>query len=249
MEEIEVKETPTGRAAILERYKAANPDTEDPDDEALFGYAHDSYSDLDKRHGEMSGANSRLSELVSKDPRLGAVLSMVTGEESKSLPYAMANVYGRDWLDAEIEEFEKGYQENLARLAESEAEREQVMKNIEDYETNLKRFAEENGLDEAQAEQLHEAIYKDASDLFMGVVSPEFIAYKWKGLNYDKDVAEAADTGVVEGRNQAIEVKKKKVVANNPLPDLATGTGAGKSRVTPPKSRGSFFDEIDKNSQ
>jgi len=218
-------ETPTGRAAILEAFRAANPDMEgDPEDDALFGFAHD-------RYGKVSEANTRLAERVAADPRAGAMLAMFTGE-GKSLPYAMASVYGKDWLDGEMEDFEAGYQENLKRLAESKAEQEQAAKNIEQYRTTLATFAKDNDLDEAQLATLDDAIYTTAENFLMGIIPAEFIEGMWKGMNHDKDVEEAAATGFVEGKNDAIDMKKRKD-AIKPLPDLASGSGAGKPRVAP----------------
>lgn len=238
-EDIEVAvESPTGRAAILEAYRTANPDMEgDPEDDALWGFAHD-------RYDRVSGANKRLSERVVEDPRAGILLNMFAGE-GKSLPYAMANVYGRDWLDGDMEEFEAGYQEHLKRLAESRTERERAAENTKQYMATLETFAKDNGLDEAQVAGLNDAIFADAENFLMGIIPIEYIDYKWKGLNHDKDVEEAANTGYVEGKNEAIDMKKKKA-AVNPLPDLASGSGAGKPRTAPNprQNKRDFFDEF-----
>ena len=234
-----VPPAPTGRSAILEAYKAENPDLEDePDDDALFGYAHD-------RHGKVSGANAKLAEIVAKDPRAGMMLNLLVGE-GKSFPYAAGKVYGSEWPEGDLEEFEAGYQENLKDLAESNAKQEEANKNFTESLAGISAFVKDNGLGEEQAAQLTEAIYTDAENLLMGIIPAEYVDYKWKGMNYDKDVQEAADTAFVEGRNEAIDIKKKKAAAP-PLPDLASGSGAGKSRPAPrPQKRGSFFDEFDK---
>lgn len=231
-------ETPKGRAGVLAKFQKANPDYQgDPTDDDLWGFAGKDYDEVKEKYKDMSGANSRLADLVSRDARLGAVLSMVVGENPKSLPYAMGNVYGKDWLESDPEEFEKGYQENLARLAESKAEQEKAAKNIEQYQANLEQFKKDKGLDDAQIAELNDAIFTDAENFLMGNIPPEYIDYKWKGMNYDKDVEEAAVTGEVEGRNQTIEVKKKKITGETPLPDLANGTGAGRNRVIPTKGK------------
>ena len=82
-----------GRAAWIDRYRKANPEAgEEIDDEDLFEHANCGYSDLENKYNQLNGANSRLSELVAGDPRLGAALSMVTGESKKSLPYAIGRV-------------------------------------------------------------------------------------------------------------------------------------------------------------
>ncbi|MDR1112917.1 MAG: hypothetical protein LBL18_04075 [Bacteroidales bacterium] len=75
----EVTEQPLkGRAAWIDRYKKANPETgEEIEDEDLFEYANGGYSDIEGKYNQLNGANSRLAELVAGDPKLGAALSMV----------------------------------------------------------------------------------------------------------------------------------------------------------------------------
>lgn len=240
-------ETPRGRAGVLAKFQQANPDFQgDPSDDDLWGYAGQDYDDVKGKYKEMSGANVKLAELVAQNPQLGAFLSKIVGEESKSVPYALGEVFGKDWIDADPEEFEKGYQANIARLAESTAEQEQAAKNIQEYKANLEKFKADNGLDDTQIAELNDAIYADAENFLMGNISPEYIDYKWKGMNYDKDVQEAAVTGEVEGRNQAIEVKKRKITGDTPLPDLANGTGAGKNRTIPNKrKKKSAYDDME----
>ena len=235
-------ETPRGRAGVLAKWKKANPETEgDPTDDDLWGFAGDEYDSVKGKYKDMSGANTRLAELVSQDPRLGAVLSMVAGDSPKSLPYAMGNVYGKDWLESDPEEFEKGYQENLARLAESRAEQEQAAKNIQEYQANLEQFKTDNGLDDGQVAELNEAIYSDAENFLMGIIPIEYIDYKWKGLHYDEDVQEAADTGFVEGKNEVVSAKMKQKTSESPIPDLSDGTGAGRAKQVKRDTSENFF--------
>ncbi len=144
---------------------------------------------------------------------------------------------------SDLEEFEAGYQESLKRLAESKAEQEAAQSNIQTSLSTLESFVKENGLTEEQATGLHDTIFNAVEGLLMGIIPAEFISHVWKGMNHDKDVQEAAETGVAEGRNQTIDMKKKAVAAS-PLPDLGNNTGAGKMRPTPaPRRRRSFFDD------
>ncbi len=246
----EIKEQPLkGRAATLAAYKAANPDTqEEPDDDGLHDFASGRYSELEGKYNELNGANGKLAELVGKDPKLGAVLSMIAGDKPKSLPYAISSVYGKDFLDLEgeaMEEFESGYQENLNRLAESEKEREQAAKNIETYQETLLKYGKDNELSEEQLSEVHQGVMTFADNLLMGIVPTELIDLIYKGLNYDKDVQEAADTGFVEGKNEVIKPKMKEKTGAN-LPDLGNKTGAGRKKaVVSAKKGGSFYDDME----
>jgi hypothetical protein len=237
-EKVQEELKPKGRAAALAEYRAANPEMqEDPDDDTLHDFRNGRYSELEGRYNDLNGANSRLAETVSKDPRLAAVLSMVAGENPKSFPYAVASVYGKDPFDLEggaLEEFEAGYQESLKRLSENEKARETALQNLGEYETTLNGYVKEKGLTDEQSSEIHNGIMQLADNLLMGIIPAELIDLVYKGLNYEKDVQEAADTGFVEGKNDVIDAKLKKPEGGTVL-DLGNGTGAGKSIPRPSK--------------
>jgi hypothetical protein len=136
MADVEDKDKPIdpplkGRAAMLARYRESNPEAgEEIEDEALWEYAHNGHSELESKYNRLNGANTRLSELVSKDPRMAAVLSMISGDKPQSFPYAIGTVYGKDFLEGDLEEFETGYQEHLRQLAESRKLQAEAEKNI-----------------------------------------------------------------------------------------------------------------------
>ena len=243
---VEKAETPRGRAGVLAKFQKGNPDFQgEPSEEDLWNFAGSDYDGVKGQFNELNGANSRLAELVASDPRLGAVLAMIAGEKPKSLPYAMGSIYGKDWIEGDPEEFEKGYQESLARLAESKAEQEKAAKNIQDYQANLEKFKADNELSDEEIGSLNDAIFSDAENFLMGIVPVEYIETKWKAMNYDADIQEAANTGVVEGRNQSIELKKKKITGEAPLPDLASGTKAGKNKPIPSNKKRSAYDGME----
>lgn len=242
MEEEEVKLT--GRDKFLNRMKERNPEYNPENDDMLFDDIESLYSEQEGQLGKFAESNQKLAELVARDPKLGAVLSMLVGENPKSLPYAVAKVYGKDVFDLEgeeLEDFEMGYQEKLTADQEFSAKQTEAMQNIEEYKNNLQKFATDNGLNDGEVESLHDAIFADADNFLMGIIPYEYIDYKWKGMNYEKDVQEAADTGFVEGKNEKIDLAKKEVA---PVPDMYSTTGAG--TVKPKKARkGSFYDDIE----
>jgi hypothetical protein len=237
-EQVQEDLKPKGRASALEAYRRANPEVQDdPDDDALHDFQNNRYSELEGRHNELNGANTRLAELVSKDPRLAAVLSMIAGEKPKSFPYAVASVYGKEPFEMEgdaLNEFEAGYQENLQRLSESEKTREQALKNLSEYESTLAGYVKDRGLTDGQQSEIHNGIMTLADNLLMGIIPAEIIDLVYKGLNYEKDVQEAADTGFVEGKNDVIDARLKKP-ESRAIPDLGNGSGAGKNIPRKPK--------------
>jgi hypothetical protein len=241
-----------GRRAAVAAYRTSKPDAGDEiEDDALYDYLMDERKLSDERYGSLSGANARLAELVGSDPRLAAVMSMISGENPKSFPYSIARVYGKDFLSAEgeaLDDFEKGYQEHLKELSESRAAVEAANKNIEEYQSTLTKFAEENSLSEEDVSSLHNAIYEDSMNILQGVIPREYIEYKWKGLNYDRDLQAAAQAGVTEGKNSRIDAKMKRVASSTSSAGggstsaAAGATGAPKKGF--PAKKGSFFDEF-----
>jgi len=246
MEEETKEIIPKGRDALLEAYRTSNPENPEPDDSSLFDFAHKRHSDLQGKYNELNDANSRLAELVTKDPKLGAVLSMISGDKPKSFPYAIVSVYGKEPFDLEgddLEEFEKGYQESLLQLANSKKDQESAMKNIEEYNKTLIEYGKENSLTDSQIEEVHTGIMQLADNILMGMIPKELIDMVYKGLNYEKDVQEAADTGFVEGKNTVVETKLRKKTQENAIPDFSNATGTGKVKRIPVK-KGSFYDEF-----
>ena len=101
----------------------------------------------------------KLAQLVAKDHKLGAVFSMLVGENPVSLPYAVAKVYGKEFLEMEgddLDQFEKGYQENLKSQADSQAEYDEQQANIAKYKSDLEMYCQQQGYDEARKAELRQ---------------------------------------------------------------------------------------------
>lgn len=224
-------ETPRGREGVLAKWKKANPEAkEDPTDDDLWRFAGEEYDGIKSGYREMSGANARLSERVSQDPKLGAVLSMIAGENAKSLPYAISRIYGKDILDMDAEEYEKGYQDFLSEQKKGREESELAHKNWTELTVpRLLQFAKDNNLTEGQLDEVFNGLKGLANSFLMSDVSEDLIDLVYKGLSYDSDVQKAADTGFVEGKNEIVDAKMKRNTADTPIPDFANGTGAGMS--------------------
>ncbi|MDR1112916.1 MAG: hypothetical protein LBL18_04070 [Bacteroidales bacterium] len=70
----------------------------------------------------------------------------------------MGSVFGKDWMDGDLEEFEAGYQENLKQLAESRKLQEEAQKNIAGSVPHIEKYISDNKLDEEDAAKLNENI-------------------------------------------------------------------------------------------
>lgn len=236
-EEIKIK----GRDKFLERMKSKNPDYNPENDDMLWDDVDSMYSETETTLGKHAEASKRLQELVAKDPKLGAVISLIAGDNPKSLPYAVAKIYGKDVFNLEGEEldnFENGYQEYIKEQEEMSGRHSTASENFKKSMADLDAYCQENGIQEEEKSALIDKGFEIADNYLMGVIPWEMVH---KSMNYDKDVQEAADTGFVEGKNEKIDMKKKDV--NQIMPDLASATGAGKVKQAAPK-KGSFFDNL-----
>jgi hypothetical protein len=237
----------SGRGKWLDRYRESHPDTaNEPDDEMLFAFADEGHTALDEKHRKLSDANTRLAELVARDPRLAAVLSMIAGDKPVSLPYAVAKIYGKQPFDLEgeeLEDFERGHGEYLERNAKDEEDRQKALSNIAAYHENLEKFAKDNSLPDEKKDELHGALMNLAEQFLMGDIPVQLIELTYKGIHHDADVREAADTGYVEGRNENIDAKLHRTAGAPSVPDLKSATGAGR-KTPPPAKKTSFYDSL-----
>ena len=243
-----VVSTPRGRESVYNMYKEENPDSEDEvEDDRLYDFMREKYSSANDRLGKMDESNARLNELVAGDPRLGLVLSMIAGEDKKSLPYAIGKVYGKEFLDLDkqgLEDFEAGYQENLKKVAEDKARMDEANENIKTYSETLAAYAEKNGLSEEEMNSINDAMIDLADNILMGKIDEKMIDNVYKGINYDTDVEEAANAGLVEGRNQKIDAKIKSKKAS-PMADLGDSTGAGTYKeISVSAKKPSFYESL-----
>jgi hypothetical protein len=231
---------PRGRAELLERYRSSFPDAEEPNDDTLYDHAIGSIEETEGRFNNLVGANEALAQRVMEDPQFGVFLSLIVGE-GKSVPYAFAKVYGRDVLESDPDELEAGHKEYLQRVADEKEASRMSSENVQKYFDALMLFADKNQLSEDEVAELHKGIENDVDNFLLGIIPMEYIGYKWKGMNYDKDVADAAETGKIEGANSKIEAKMKA--------DLAART---QSRATAPstfvrdapRKTGNILDEL-----
>jgi hypothetical protein len=248
----EVVEPKKGREALIEMYRAGNPEAGDIDDNTLFEYAHNRHTENEKRYGDLEGkynkhveANENLAKTILKDPKVAAFIQLIG--DGKSLPYAHGRSFGKEGYGLEgeaLDDFEKGYQDNLAALAESDNLLKEAQANTNQSLERLEKFGKENSLSDEQRAGLQDALMQFAENVLMGILSDELIEMVYKGLNYDKDVEDAARTGEIEGANAEIEKKilKKKDLG---VPSLSSASKRG-GAIAAPEKKGFYesFEDI-----
>jgi hypothetical protein len=199
------------RDAWRERYRTENPDSgEEIDDEALYGYADEVYTSSKSAYDELNSVQNRIQETMQSDPAFAALISlMATGEPFE---YAIGKVVGNpeEVLEGKsLEEYRRGKSEKdaeAAAWAEIDGKRNA---NLQQLLSNIEAFAKENGLSEEDTVRLRQGIVEELYSSLMNEYPQEAIGQKWKGMNYDRDIAEAAAAGEAAARNEKIVAKKK----------------------------------------
>jgi hypothetical protein len=228
------------RDAWAERYRAANPDAgEDVDDETLFGYADEEFTSRGNAFDELNAAQGRLVDVVQSDPSFAAVLSLVANGEP--FEYAVGKIIGNpeDVLEGRsLDDYRRGKTERdaeAAQWAEIDGKRNE---NLQSLLANIESFGKENGLTEEEVGNLRQGIVEELYNSLMNEYSPEAIGQKWKGMSYDRDVADAAAAGEAAARNAKIVAKRKSMTAapaaagrTTPPPAGAAARGAGGKHV------------------
>ncbi len=195
-----------GRAAMMAAYKSHNADmTDEPDDETLFDFGHKGLGERDEIKGKydtLNGANEKLAEAISADPRFANFIAMV-GSGEKPL-YALGRVFGNmiDQLDEEgTENLKKGQDEYSSNF--------NLLKgNFEAYKANLKKYGEENNLDDATTQKINDVIL-DMSDAFMNWdITPEVIDGVFKMIDYDQDKSALGEAEALAIKNKTIDEMK-----------------------------------------
>jgi len=224
---------PKGRAAMLALYKTQNPETTDePDDESLFDFGHKGMGERDELRGKydtLNGANEKLAEAISQDPRFAKFIAMV-GSGEKPL-YALGKIFGNviDQLDEEgTENLKKGQDEYSSGF-------NQLKQNFEAYKANLKKYGEDNSLDDATTQKINDIIL-DLSDAFMNWdITTEVIDGVFKMIDYDQDKQALSEAEALAIKNKTIdEMKSGGGKPEAPLPDLNGSKQQAKNKKIAP---------------
>lgn len=242
MEEKEVQEQLSNRDRFLQRMKARRSDVDFEDPEARYGAFMQDFDELETKLGKHRDSDAKFAELFKKDPRFAALIN--DAMEGGDIPTSLVRRFGKDILEADDEGLAKiaeANQEYLNKVAESNRLYEEQQANLEESEKAMSEFKESKGMDEAAFEDFIGKVYQTLEDGFMGRLSLEFMEVFYKGLSYDQDIRKAADAGLVEGRNQKIELENKAEVGDT-LPNLSDTSKGGKPRPAPRPIKRNFFD-------
>ena len=198
-----------------------------------YGEDEDSvYSDMLDYRQKNDESQERMTEILSKDPRLAQVLSDMAGGK-RGATSALVRYFGKDILGAE----EGSDEWNDLQNAEKERmeELESMRKSKEEYDVNIEaslpvldEFATSRKID--IDEFLDSAYSRILEPIFKGNYTTELLEMLYNAMNYKTDIEESFQSGVVAGRNQKID-RMRKDNAGDGLPRLGASTASTVKRA------------------
>ena len=232
-------------------YMHANfPDSNyDEDEDAIYRDAKSRFDALEKDSNSLKKLTEKLNARLGKNPaEAEAVLDWLDGEDIR---VAIARHMGSDALavpeegSEEFEAFRKAGEAKQKEYDDTRAHLDEYRTNAEQSAADLKAFAEENGLDEAQTAELEKYISEELLPaIYSGKLSKDFYQSVMRARNYDADIEGAREQGRIDGRNEKIEVEKKHL-AGSGLPNGGAG-GNASEEIETPKSENKTVDFLAK---
>ncbi len=233
----------------MERLKERNPERKYDDDPEEFYRELDAYDgEMSERIGRYEDSSNRMKELMLNNPELAGIFNDVASGKHPAV--AFVEYFGEGVMnlknDPELAEEMVGAQNAyLDRVANSKKIEDEQNANMEASRAVFEDFVKEKGMSEDDGTAFFDRIIQTIDDVFMCRYSPELLEVFFKGMNYDMDVASAAEMGEVNGKNQKIRAGVKASLGDG-LPKIQ-GAGiaaSGGEKKGVPVRRNGFFENV-----
>ena len=240
---VEVAATePTPRDLFYERIRTSIPEGKyEEDEDEYYRNALTQMDAYEKDSKTLKNLTEKLNKRLGADPQEAEV--MLDWLDGVDIRTAITRHMGAEALAApeegseEYENWKKAGEERQKSLADTQAQVEAYRANAEASAADLKAFAEENGLDEAQTAELEKYLAEDLLPaIYSGRLNKDFYTLIQHARNYDNDIAGAREQGRVDGRNEKIEVEKKHL-AGSGLPNGGAGGNASEEVDAPANNK------------
>lgn len=211
----------TKRDAWKQRYKQRYaPEAEDVDIESDDYY--DNLTKMADEYDRMEGNEKQMNDLLASNPSFSDMIR--DAKEGKSFFSSLVERFGVDYLKqamedpAVAEELDKANDAFKERMMRETEDKETSQRNMEESANNIQKYAQEHNLTD---EQMNEVIIKMTDfvkDGLNGLFPTELIDMVYKAQNYDTDVEQARETGIVQGRNENIAAQLERSASQPDLP-------------------------------
>lgn len=200
---------------LYERIRTSRPDAKyDEDEEEYSRQAMSMLDEYESKAGQFDQMSEKMSARFNKNPdEAEAFLAFLDGA---SLPSAIRRYMGDEALtmkegDEGWEEYQKAGKEREEQFASNRAALNQFMQNAKDSDVTMSDFIAEAGLDEEGAQNFKDLVVSIANDMSAGKITKDTLMLLKRATDYEKDVEGSREQGRVEGRNEKIEVEKKRM--------------------------------------
>lgn len=201
-------------------------------------YYEASMSGYDQEHEavkSMRASNKTLADKMEADPKAAAALAEFM--EGKPLPVALRKYFDDEELamnegDEGYEQYMEAVKERVARTESNKQMQAEYEAALEQSQANMDAFAQSKGMSPEEFDTfMTTAIGKLIEPLLKGNISAEMMEMLYKGMNYEADLAVAADVNYKKGKNEKI-VETKRAVNTDGLPNTSGGTAPAAASST-----------------
>lgn len=221
---------------VREYMTAKFPDREFGGDDELEQALYDYLTQSDKKIAGHEAANKTIMEVVQAYPEFAQIIEDV----ANGIPVQVAIARQFDSSELAVPEGEPDYEaykqaaeERTKRLADMKARVETREKNMARSKTDVDAFFAEQGLSEEEQQRFVAWVDNEIlANLLDGKVNKEILTKLYQGWVYDTAVAEARETGKVEGRNEQIETRRVRAQKTDGLPADGGGVEATSASET-----------------
>lgn len=230
---------PAPRELFYQRIRTARPDAKyDEDEEEYTRQAMAMLDEYEGKAGQYDEMSNRLMKRFNQNP--AEAEAFLTYLDGASLPAAIRRHMGDEALtmkegDDGWDEYVKAGEEREKQFADNRAALDQYMQNAKESDAAMEAFVAETGLDEEGAQGFKDVVLSILNDMSAGKVTKETLALLKRAVDYDKDLNGAREQGRVDGRNETIEVEKKRIKGSG-LPNTNAGGSANEEVDAKPKS-------------
>lgn len=223
---------------FYDRIKKAYPDREFASDDDVNTALMERYDGLEKYEESTKSLHSKLDMVLSSEPVIGALIRDVS--KGATFMEALSRNVDLDELkpvegDPDYEAWSKNLETRKQSMAEREAKAKEMQENLNMSLNEIKAFAEENGMAEADAQKFLSSVDELVGEVVAGKLTKSTLSRLKKALDYDIDVPTAMQAGEVKGRNQKIEaMRASEQERGDGLPSItSSGTPEDKPKPKP----------------
>lgn len=236
----ENQETMTKRELVSSRLKSKYPDRQYEDDEAMFGQIEDDYNDYESQLGGFRDRESKLNDLLSRDPKSAQFISdMAKGKDPWIAVIERLGIDGvTDILNdpTKKEEYAEANKAYVERMTQERGYEEEYNKNLNESIAIIGNIQRDRGLSDETVDAAMELIMKVTNEAIMGKFTEETMDIALKALNHDADVENATAEGEVAGRNAKIEERLRRAKSGGDGMPVMAGSNSGVREQSRPKS-------------